>query len=159
MVNHLYRSRADRHHEQSRLLNEWAQTQSLPVIAIGDYNYDWAVSGGDTDHDAGYDLLTAGNVFVWVRPATLIKTHCSNHNSVLDFVFVAGEARSWVATSEIVPADASYCPDSSATSDHRIVVATLDTGGDGGVKQQILDRIEALERELSEVKSLVETLP
>ena len=40
MVNHLYRSKADRRHEQAQLLNEWAQNQTLPVIAVGDYNFD-----------------------------------------------------------------------------------------------------------------------
>lgn len=159
MVNHLYRSRANRRHEQSQLLNEWAQNQTLPIIAAGDYNYDWSVTGGDTDHDAGYDLLTANSVFTWVRPAELIKTHCSHHDSVLDFVFLAGDARSWTATSEILPADPSYCPDDGSTSDHRMVFATLDTNNNDSVKQQILDRIEQLEDELSELRTLVQTLP
>jgi endonuclease/exonuclease/phosphatase family metal-dependent hydrolase len=67
MVNHLYRSRADRRHEQATLLNAWAANQSLPVIATGDYNFDWSVTNGDADHDEGYDNLTAGGVFDWLR--------------------------------------------------------------------------------------------
>jgi hypothetical protein len=35
MVNHLYRSHTDRRHEQALLLNEWARSQTLPVIAVG----------------------------------------------------------------------------------------------------------------------------
>jgi hypothetical protein len=157
MVNHLYRSRAARRHEQSQLLNAWARAQTLPIIALGDYNYDWSVPYGDTDHDAGYDLLTADGVFVWVRPATLIRTHCSHHNSVLDFVFVAGEARLWDGTAEILPADPSYCPDDNTTSDHRMVLAAFDlSGGNGGLRAQLLQRVTAIETELEELRRMVE---
>jgi len=48
MVNHLYRSNTEWRHEQARLLNAWARSQTLPVIAVGDYNFDWDVSNGDT---------------------------------------------------------------------------------------------------------------
>lgn len=46
------------------MLNEWAENQDLPVIAVGDYNFDWEVVGGDQDHDEGFDLLTAGVAMV-----------------------------------------------------------------------------------------------
>jgi endonuclease/exonuclease/phosphatase (EEP) superfamily protein YafD len=157
MVNHLYRSRAARRHEQSQLLNAWARTQTLPIIALGDYNYDWSVQNGDTDHDAGYDLLTADGVFVWIRPATLRRTHCSHHNSVLDFVFAAGDARTWDGLAEILPADPSYCPDDNTTSDHRMVVAAFDlSAGNGGLRAQLLQRLTAIETELQEVRRMVE---
>ena len=68
MVNHLYRGDDDGRHRQARLLNEWAASQMLPVIAVGDYNFDWEITGGDGHHDQGYDLLTAGQNFEWVRP-------------------------------------------------------------------------------------------
>jgi endonuclease/exonuclease/phosphatase family metal-dependent hydrolase len=63
MVNHFYRSNAEGRHEQARLLNAWARQQTLPVIAVGDYNFDWDVTNGETMHDQGYDLLTAEGVF------------------------------------------------------------------------------------------------
>ena len=34
-----------------------------PLIATGDYNYDWEVEGGGDDHDDGFDLLTAADIF------------------------------------------------------------------------------------------------
>ncbi|MCB0127386.1 MAG: lamin tail domain-containing protein [Caldilineaceae bacterium] len=124
MVNHLYRSRDDERHQQAELLNAWAARQTLPVIAVGDYNFDWAVSGGQ--HDAGYDLMTAGERFVWVRPETLVTTQCSGwpceFNSVLDFVFTAGAAQTWRAESEIVVLPGDF-PDDNTTSDHRPVLA------------------------------------
>jgi hypothetical protein len=59
MVNHLYRSRDDERHAQAQLLNEWAAKQQLPVVAVGDYNFDWEIVNGAANHDWGYDLLTA----------------------------------------------------------------------------------------------------
>ena len=115
IVNHLYRSRRDRRHQQSRLLNEWAGEQELPVIATGDYNYDWQVEGGDDDHDDGFDLLTAADIFTWVRPAVLRRTQCSatqngcRFNSVLDFVFVANQPDSWQSSSEIWKLSSKPC--------------------------------------------------
>ncbi|MCO4743631.1 MAG: endonuclease/exonuclease/phosphatase [Proteobacteria bacterium] len=122
MVNHLWRSETASRHEQARLLNAWALEQTLPVVAVGDYNFDWEVVGGENDHDQGYDLMTANGVWEWVRPDVLIETQCSSSfDSVLDFVFVAGAAQSWGGTSEILEAQSNYCPDNSGTSDHRPV--------------------------------------
>lgn len=125
MINHLYRSRATARHRQSMLLNSWMNLQSLPVIAVGDYNYDWGVDDGDVDHDEGYDFLTAGGTFEWVRPEELIKTQDSGFNSVLDFVFAGGDAREWTATSTILVRDGDF-PDNHLTSDHRPVRAHFE---------------------------------
>ncbi len=118
MVNHLYRSRDEARHKQAQLINEWAKKQTLPVIAVGDYNFDWDVSTGK--HDRGFDNLTAGGVFDWVKPLKVVRTHCSpRYNSVLDFVFVSGEAKNWAGVSEVVFAYVKdYCPDNTETSDH-----------------------------------------
>lgn len=124
MVNHLYRSRDDERRQQAQLLNAWAARQTLPVIAVGDYNFDWEITGDE--HDAGYDLLTVNDRFQWVRPATLVTTQCSGwpctFNSVLDFVFTAGAAQAWRAESEIVVVPGDF-PDDDTTSDHRPVLA------------------------------------
>lgn len=68
MVNHLYRSNNTARHQQAQLLNQWARTQAFPVIAVGDYNFDWSVENGDQDHDLGYDNMVKDGVFTWVRP-------------------------------------------------------------------------------------------
>jgi len=124
MVNHLYRSRDDERHKQAALLNDWAARQTLPVIAVGDYNFDWDLL--DDQHDTGYDLMTAGGRFTWVRPETLVTTQCSGwpceFNSVLDFVFSAGAAQSWRAEAEILVGPGDF-PDDNTTSDHRPVLA------------------------------------
>ncbi|MBL7042341.1 MAG: hypothetical protein ISR77_27135 [Pirellulaceae bacterium] len=40
MVNHLYRGSASGPHTRSKKLNQWARSQDVPVIAVGDYNFD-----------------------------------------------------------------------------------------------------------------------
>ncbi len=166
VVNHLYRSRADRRHTQATLLNQWAAEQELPVIAVGDYNFDWAIPNGDTNHDTGFDNLTAGNVFQWVRPATLIRTQFShgspNRHSVLDFVFVANADTAFTATSEIFRVDNDFL-DTSSTPDHRPVTANVvwlsdDDGPGPSTRDRLLERIERLEGELAELKAIVEEM-
>jgi endonuclease/exonuclease/phosphatase family metal-dependent hydrolase len=154
-----------RRHEQARLLNEWASQQILPVIIAGDFNFDWDVENGEADHDLGYDNLTANNIFAWVRPATLATTQCElqgngcQFNSVLDFVFVSGEAQDWTATGEILTAEFPF-PYASGNSDHRPVKATFvfDAASTEITRDELLERINALETELAELRALVEQL-
>lgn len=172
-VNHLYRGNAAGRHEQARLLNQWAAGQSLPVIAVGDYNFDWEVVNGEVAHDRGYDEMTASGVFGWVRPATLVKSQCSErYNSVLDFVFVSGTAQTWPATAEIV-VKAGDCPDDERTSDHRPMRATFTVGSEAPADPThpttspattdarlaaLLVRVRALEAELKAVREELERL-
>lgn len=128
VVNHLWRTDEPARHEQAALLNGWGREQSLPVVMVGDYNFDWDVGSGV--HDEGYDELVAGDVFRWVEPETLVATQCSrSYDSVLDFVFVGGEARSWSADSDVLRTDDTYCSSSHETtwSDHRPVRARFET--------------------------------
>lgn len=125
VVNHLYRGSAEGRHEQAEGLNGWAQGQRLPIIAVGDYNFDWSVREGERDHDRGYDLMTEGGVFRWVRPERLFRSQCSKHDSILDFVFVANGARQWKGASRILAGDSGYCRDYQ-NSDHRPVLAAFE---------------------------------
>jgi hypothetical protein len=161
MVNHLYRSKSEQRHRQASLLNDWAQNQVLPIIAVGDYNFDWEVKHGETDHDKGYDNLIAGGAFAWVRPGTLVKTQCSQRfDSVLDFIFVAGEATEWTSSSDILFPEPAYCPDDSDKSGHRPVQATFQTSTDEGpsMRDILLRRIQKVEEELNALKALVEEM-
>ncbi len=125
VVNHLYRSKANARHQQASLLNQWAQQQSLPIIAVGDYNFDWNLD--DSKRDRGYDNLTQNDVFTWLAPTKLVATHCHDrYNSVLDFVFVSGDAKTWKGQSEILFSSDNYCPDTPQKSDHRPVRATFE---------------------------------
>ncbi len=144
MVNHLFRGSASGRKTQSRLLNEWAKRQSLPIIAVGDYNYDWHYQTGDEDHDAGYDLLTKDAVFWWVRPERLVPTNSSGYNSVLDFVFASGDAAGWQYRSNILAIRGDF-PDTSKKSDHRPVDAifALVTDGPGPITNPTVTHLRA----------------
>ncbi len=166
MVNHLYRSKADARQLQSQQLNDWGEAQTLPVIAVGDYNYDWRVTEGETNHDIGYDRLTEDDIFEWIRPEVLVRTQYSRSypESVLDFIFLANEENSLSGTSYIVVESGDF-PDDSDTPDHRPIVADLVFGsGDTqpppvvSLKQQLLNRIKAITRELNELKTLVDEM-
>lgn len=133
MVNHLYRgNRKDNRGKrlrQSEGLNIWAAEAAHPVIAVGDYNYDWDLPNG-ASHDKGFDALLDDGVFAWVEPAAKIRTQCSDpgqtqYNSILDFVFVSGAAQNWQGKSDILEAQASWCPDNAMRSDHRPVRANF----------------------------------
>lgn len=131
VVNHLYRSKNDLRHEQAQMLNAWAKTQTLPILAIGDYNFDFDVIEGDQGkRDRGFDLMMQDGVFQWVRPQDLVASHCSReYNSILDFIFVGNQAITWtVQESAILFAepDSGYCPDDAIKSDHRPVMATFE---------------------------------
>jgi hypothetical protein len=80
---------------------------------------------------------------------------------VLDCVFVAGEARHWIASSEILAAHESYCPSDQARSDYHPVLAflQLSDGGPPNSRQLLLARIQRMEEELSALKVLVEQMP
>ena len=93
---------------------------------MGDYNFDWEVGNGDAGvdrlRDDGFDLMTADGVFSWVRPGRLFETQDSNFDSVLDFVFVAGNTWTWQAESSIIVRPGDF-PETNQTSDHRPVRA------------------------------------
>jgi endonuclease/exonuclease/phosphatase family metal-dependent hydrolase len=161
MVNHLARGNADLRRRQGTQLNEWVRTQTIPVIAVGDYNFDWSVNGGDQDHDLGYDNMTNGGAWRWVRPATLIKSQCSpNFNSVLDFIFINNLAQSWSGTSQIL-VEPNDCDASPQMSDHRPVVGTFSMGGGSPqpTKEQLLRKIEEIERQLNQLKDTIRLIP
>jgi endonuclease/exonuclease/phosphatase family metal-dependent hydrolase len=160
MVNHLYRTNDGARHEQARQLGEWGAAQTLPVVSVGDFNFDWSVGDGDLHRDAGYDLMTSGDAFRWLRPATLVRTQCT-FPSVLDFVFLSAAARWWEGESEIV-ARAEDCPDTEETSDHRPVRAWLvrsDVPPPAPTRDELLQRIEAVEALLDELRAAVRRLP
>lgn len=131
MVNHLYRSRDFRRHEQARLSNLWASKQSLPIIAVGDYNFDWDIHVGDKVHDIGYDEMVSHGHFNWIRPRELKKTQADpRYHTVLDFIFLGGNTWTWKAESKILARDGSdtdddILNDNDQTSDHRPVMATI----------------------------------
>jgi endonuclease/exonuclease/phosphatase family metal-dependent hydrolase len=164
MVNHLARGDNALRHEQGRKLNNWVRQQSLPVIAVGDFNFDWRVNGGDQNHDRGYDLMIADGFWAWVRPAILVRSQCApNFDSVLDFVFVNQSARLWSGRTEILvktgDCPANYTNDLE-NPDHRPVRAVFNMSDSPAPNRvDILRKIEELERQLQELKITIRSLP
>ena len=73
VVNHLARGKAEIRQKQSQQLVEWARDQTLPVLAIGDYNFDY-VFATEKGNEA-FNIFLRDNVFKWVRPRELIDTN------------------------------------------------------------------------------------
>ncbi|MBX7254755.1 MAG: endonuclease/exonuclease/phosphatase [Candidatus Hydrogenedentes bacterium] len=157
MVNHLYRSNNNARHTQASQLNEWTRAQltkdpTVGVIAVGDYNFDYRVS--DEGHDKGFDNMISDGVFAWVKPGALIPSQCNkNYKSILDFVFTAGPAQQWKANSTIIPMASDYCSNGD-NSDHRPLVAHFEIG-ESHKDDELIRRIEAMEKSLSELKTII----
>ena len=130
MTVHLARGDKSRRREQATGLREWGRARTQPVIAVGDFNFDY-----DYRRNRGnraYDNFTAeGSPWRWVRPAEDIDTNWSDRDgdgqdnypdSCLDFAFVSGIEN---ATARVVVRDSDF-PDDDRTSDHRPVSATIE---------------------------------
>ena len=127
MINHLARGRAELRQSQADGLHQWAQEQSLPIVAIGDYNFDY-VYATERGNEA-FNRFVRDDVWRWVRPDEPIDSNWFDGDgdgrddypgSILDFGFVAGAAKDWPATSRVIVRPGDF-PDDATTSDHRPV--------------------------------------
>jgi hypothetical protein len=137
VVNHLKRGDAQNatRLKQSQNLNDWARGEELPIIAVGDFNYDYDPQLGHLgapNRDGGFDALLDGGVFQWIKPNRLVKTQADDDfNSVLDFIFVANAPFHWTGRSTILeregdkPAVENDFDDDADNTDHRPVDAVL----------------------------------
>ena len=134
MMNHLHSNSYEKRRSQTQKLNQWVREEELPVIAAGDYNFFGVSTTGSPLSDEGFRLLTEEDRFGWVRPEQLVRTQFDPHYDadwILDFVFIAGEAKSWDASSEILLADRprEYFLTPLMT-DHRPVTASFSLPAD-----------------------------
>ncbi len=126
---HLARGNSDVRELQARRLAEWAAENSEPVIAFGDFNFDYNVT--NDSHNGGYSALLDSGYFSWLEPANRADTSWSGDiidqypDSILDFVFAGGEAKNWLYESFVYVRDGDF-PDNSDTADHRPVVAVVE---------------------------------
>ncbi|WP_444997830.1 endonuclease/exonuclease/phosphatase family protein [Aliikangiella sp. IMCC44359] len=160
MVNHLYRSKKSKRHQQATMLNQWAAQQSLPIIAMGDYNFDWDVNNGANNHDKGYDNMIKNNTFQWVKPQKLVRTQCNQkYNSVLDFVFISKELTNPNNIAKILFQETSYCTTGKyQKSDHRPIYAVIDKSDtpQNDLKKALLQQIKKIKNELNKLEKQVE---
>lgn len=131
MLNHLARGKAEIRQEQAEGLREWAKTIDQPIIAIGDYNFDYVFE--TKKGNRAFDLFMADDTYQWVVPEPLIDSNWYDGDkdgvddypgSILDFAFVTGEAKSWNPKSKVIVREGDF-PDDQMTSDHRPVELVL----------------------------------
>ena len=131
IMNHFARGDKEFRQAQARTLREWARTKSIPIVAIGDYNLDYVFDSQKGNR--AFDEFMKDNVWTWVRPEPLIDTNWSDRDgdgidnyidSLLDFSFVAGAAKTWKASSRVIVRENDF-PDDDKTSDHRPVELIL----------------------------------
>jgi len=127
MNNHLARGRAEVREKQAEQLVEWARNQNIPIIAIGDYNFDYVFN--TRKGNEGFVAMMRDNIWQWVKPVEFIDTNWYDNprnpdgkpdypGSMLDFAFVAGAATEWDSECRIIVRPGDF-PDNDSTSDHR----------------------------------------
>lgn len=133
MVNHFNRGDEAKRQTQAKTVREWAKKATLPVIAVGDYNFDFDIP--TKTNNKAFDIFLEDNVFEWIQPQCLSNGNCpdtgtqcdSRFNSILDFIFVANGAKKWTADSEVLFLDEDICArERNGFSDHRPVIANID---------------------------------
>ncbi len=125
VMNHLARGSAELRKRQALILVEWAKMQSLPVIAVGGYNFDYDIP--TKKGNEAFDAFLKDGTWKWIEPLRLVDTNWADRNrdgkddypdSMLDFVFVSGPAKQWQLQSEIIVRESDF-PDNEKTSDQR----------------------------------------
>ena len=127
MNNHLARGKAPIRQQQATQLVEWARTQLMPVVALGDYNFDYVFE--TKKGNEAFSNMLKDNVWEWVKPEQLIDTNWYDNpedpdgeddypGSMLDFAFVSGPAKDWEKRCRVIVTDGDF-PDDENTSDHR----------------------------------------
>lgn len=129
--NHLARGDPEYRTLQAQTLRDWAASQSYPIVFVGDYNmdYDFPTRSGNE----AFRTLLADGTIKWIVPDEFIDTNWADRDddrvddypySMLDFTFVAGGAKEWNVTSEVITWVGDF-PDDDTTSDHRPVLTTI----------------------------------
>jgi hypothetical protein len=123
MNNHLHRGSAEKRMEQTLGVRGWMSDQILPVFAMGDWNYDFAIPDGPGN--AAFQAMSQAVDLQWIRPPELVRTQ-SSFNSVLDMLWVNQEALTWNPRSKIIQKATDFQPVEDR-SDHRPVDARFNT--------------------------------
>ena len=127
MVNHLARGKSEVRQKQATELVKWAREQTLPIFALGDYNFDYEF--GPEKGNPSFNNFLRDNVWRWVKPNEMVDTNWYDNpenpdgvddypESMLDFAFVAGSAKAWDSKCKIIVRKNDF-PDDKKTSDHR----------------------------------------
>ncbi len=131
VLNHLARGNAEFRTQQAVGLREWGRQQTLPTLAIGDFNFDYVFA--TKQGNSAFDEFLRDNIWKWIEPIEMIDSNWYDADgdrvddypgSLLDFVFVAGPARDLDWKCDVIVREGDF-PDDNRTSDHRPVRLTL----------------------------------
>lgn len=148
VMNHLARGSAELRKRQASLLVAWAKQQTVPIVAVGGYNFDYDFPSKKGNES--FDTFLADGTWKWVEPKHWVDTNWADRNrdgkddypdSMLDFTFTAGAARQWKVTSEVIVREGDF-PDDAKTSDQRplrTVVELPSKSAAESLELQVLD--------------------
>ena len=131
MTNHLARRSESLRRSQAAGLREWARDTRTPIVAMGDFNFDYNFR--KRKGNESFSEFMKDSVWQWIKPNPLIDTNWSGHlkdsypDSMLDFVFVANGFKEVESKCSIIVRDGDF-PDNRLTSDHRATMAEIRFG-------------------------------
>lgn len=117
---------------QSEALVDWARSQSLPILAVGSYKFDYNIQT-QTGNEA-FATIQRDDVFKWIRPLQIVDTEWTDKDQdgkddapdlMQDFVFAAGATQKWDIRSKVLVIRNDF-PDDATTSDHRPVLTKVN---------------------------------
>ena len=119
VVNRLYSCQIEK---QAGALNAWAQSQSLPIIAVGTYDFQYDPYTGPLYPEGQKALLAfvADGAFRWLAPANPIATFNWDREVIDDFVFFANTLGKLSGESQVIVEPGDFI-NNGLQSDHRPV--------------------------------------
>ena len=131
VVNHFARKDAELRARQAVDLRHWGQAQTKPIVAVGNYNFDFDIK--TLRGNRSFDLFMIDYIWYWVRPQEFIDTQWVDlnddgkddfPNQCQDFGLVVGAAQLWSSKARVLLQEGDF-PDTSESSDHRPVELIL----------------------------------
>ena len=131
MTNHLARQDNKLRQEQAAGLREWARDSQTPIVAMGDFNFDYSFA--NQKGNIAFNEFMKDGVWRWIRPVEEIDSNWSDGDkdgvddypdSMLDFAFVANGAKELSCQCEIIVRPGDF-PDDETKSDHRPTVLRI----------------------------------
>jgi beta-lactamase superfamily II metal-dependent hydrolase len=169
-VNHLKASggaaNVQKRIQQSKIINDWAETQVLPIVICGDFNYPYPVAAG-AQPPIDFQEIIADGVYQWIKPDHLIKTQQNpSFNSILDFYFVAHALPGWEGKSRILDregnqeATSAQFGDDGEQTDHRPVEAvfTFDGAADEEASDELRNELAILNAQREQLENQLQAV-
>lgn len=132
VVNHFNRADTAKRELQAENFRNWGRSQKLPIIAVGDYNFDFSISSQRGNQ--AFNIFLSDNTFTWLKPSCLSRETCPKtgtqcnprYDGILDFIFLGNQAQKWRGNSDILFENKPICESKNrGYSDHYPVEAEI----------------------------------